>query len=141
MSAPRFPDWTERLEPVLEAQSLRAFAYGNWDCCLFVADAALAMTGFDPAADYRGAYGDYGSGLKILRAKTGKRNLAGWADLFYPRTAPALAHRGDWGLVKSASDGDGKIRPVLGLIDGDVLRVAGGALVARHLIQIAWSIG
>lgn len=137
----RLEDWPERLEPVLEAQARQAFEYGIWDCCLFVADAALALTGQDPAADYRGSYSDYRSGLRRLRALTGKRNLAGWADLYYPRTAPALAHRGDWGLVKLPTDGDGKVRPVLGLIDGDGLRVAGGVTLPRSAVLMAWSVG
>lgn len=141
MTDKRFHDWPMRLEPVLADQALRAFAYGEFDCALFVADAALAMTGIDPAADFRGAYQDYASGLKRLRALTGKRDLAGWADLHFERAPPVLAHRGDIGLVKCATDADAKVRPVLGLIDGDVLRVAGGALVPRDQVQIAWRVG
>jgi len=141
MTANRFQDWPERLEPVLEAAAHRAFAYGDWDCCLFVADAALAMTGLDPAVDYRGQYADYKTGLRRLRSLSGKRKLAGWADLFFPRIVPVLAHRGDWGLVKRPTDADGKVRPVLGLMDGDVLRVAGGLVLPRTEVLIAWSIG
>lgn len=34
----------------------RPFVWGNWDCCLFAADAVLALTGVDHAATFRGRY-------------------------------------------------------------------------------------
>lgn len=43
-----------------------AFAWGQNDCCLFAADAVLAMTGADLAGDYRGSYDDVKSALRVM---------------------------------------------------------------------------
>jgi hypothetical protein len=34
----------------------RPFAWGEWDCALFVADIVQIMTGIDPAREWRGTY-------------------------------------------------------------------------------------
>jgi hypothetical protein len=45
----------------------RPFAYGNYDCCIFVAGAIEAMTGADPMAEYRGQYDSVETGKAALR--------------------------------------------------------------------------
>ena len=52
----RKPDWQALLDAFLAEHQFDSFQYGRWDCCLFVCDAILAMTGVDPAAAYRGTY-------------------------------------------------------------------------------------
>jgi len=52
----RLPDWEPRLNAYLAGCEGRAFAWGEWDCALFVADAVLAMTGADFGAAFRGQY-------------------------------------------------------------------------------------
>lgn len=47
-------DWEARLEAELSKDA--PFAWGRRDCCLFAADCVRAMTGTDPAAEYRGRY-------------------------------------------------------------------------------------
>lgn len=44
----------------------RAYEPGSFDCALFVSDWILAITGEDPAADYRGCYSTVEGGLKLL---------------------------------------------------------------------------
>ena len=52
----RKPDWQALLDAFLAEHQFDTFQYGRWDCCLFVCDAVLVMTGVDPAAAYRGTY-------------------------------------------------------------------------------------
>ena len=52
-SITRFPDWPFRLDSYLSSVLHTPFSYGLFDCCTFVADAILAMTGTDLAAPFR----------------------------------------------------------------------------------------
>jgi hypothetical protein len=38
------------------ASTTRRFAWGQWDCCLLVADVVRILTGQDPATAWRGTY-------------------------------------------------------------------------------------
>jgi hypothetical protein len=58
--------WPELLDAFIESRKLHAFAWGEHDCCLFAADAVLAMTGVDLAADFRGKYHDAKGALEML---------------------------------------------------------------------------
>lgn len=49
-------DWAERLNAAIDAVGRRRFAWGYHDCALAVCDAIQAMTGIDPARDFRGRY-------------------------------------------------------------------------------------
>lgn len=63
----RFPDWPVRLNQYLLAVRERSFAYGSYDCCIFVAGAIEAMTGADPMPEYRGQYNSVETGKAALR--------------------------------------------------------------------------
>lgn len=67
----RLPDWSPRLFALVEARRLQQHAWGTNDCCLFCADAALAMTGEDVAAVWRGTYSDEAGAAAILEDKGG----------------------------------------------------------------------
>jgi hypothetical protein len=54
MKPMRRADWPERLFAFVESRRSTPFAYGSNDCCLFAADAVLAMTDVDVAAKWRG---------------------------------------------------------------------------------------
>lgn len=62
--APRRADWRARLCDLIHERRTTPFVWGGSDCCLWAADAALAMTGHDFAAPLRG----YGSQFGALRA-------------------------------------------------------------------------
>lgn len=53
---PRLPDWPERLAALVEARRGVPFAWGVMDCGIFAADGALAVTGRDFLARWRGTY-------------------------------------------------------------------------------------
>lgn len=95
----RVKDWPTRLIQLLQQRRTMPFEWGVNDCCLFAADAIEAVTGEDPAPEFRDRYSTelgsmrvlkregYESIEEILRAKLGEPN---------PNKAPA---RGDIVLV------------------------------------------
>ncbi|WP_417656195.1 DUF6950 family protein [Pseudidiomarina aestuarii] len=95
----RVKDWPTRLIQLLQQRRTMPFEWGVNDCCLFAADAIEAVTGEDPAPEFRDRYSTelgsmrvlkregYESIEAVLRAKLGEPN---------PRQAPA---RGDIVLV------------------------------------------
>ena len=96
----RFPDWPVRLEAFLLANQMRGFEWGQWDCCLFVADAINAMTGLDPALRLRGSYTTYRGALTACLSICGKRSVEDCAvrlliDAEGRPIPPLQARRGD----------------------------------------------
>ncbi len=102
----RRADWEQRLFQFIQARSGWAFEWGKHDCCLFAADAVIAMTGVDLAEKYRGKYNS-ASGAKrfgrveALVVKSGLKKLDN----------KRFARRGDVVLIA------GK-RPLLGVCVG-----------------------
>lgn len=99
---PRLPDWPERLTALVEARRDTPFAWGCQDCCLFAADAVLAITGRDPAAAWRGCYADEAGAEALLAAAGGLETLAQavLARFGAAECPPALAQRGDVVLAR-----------------------------------------
>lgn len=107
----RLPDWSTRLDALVRQAHRTAFAWGVRDCCLWAADAALAVTGIDHAADVRGTYQDEPGALAVLQRLGG---LVGVADRGGPRIAVSRVLDGDVGLVRWAG------KPCLGVRIADV---------------------
>jgi hypothetical protein len=96
---------TRELERFLLARAPMPFKWGSNDCALFVADAVLAMTGVDIAADFRG-YVDEPGAFQAIRAvidaPAGSRVTVEHAVIycahkygFAELEAPLYAQRGD----------------------------------------------
>ncbi|WP_443096553.1 DUF6950 family protein, partial [Pseudomonas urethralis] len=49
-------DWTTQLAHTIKAATDRPFEWGEFACCLFAADCAVAVCGTDPAEQYGGRY-------------------------------------------------------------------------------------
>jgi len=64
----RAPDWRARLAAFIEARRATPFVWGAHDCCLFAADAVLAMGGPDVAAPLRGYASRFGALRRLRRA-------------------------------------------------------------------------
>lgn len=99
MLHPRLPGWESRLQGLINQAQRTPFQWGVRDCCLWAADAALALTGRDPAADVRGTYTDEAGAMEVLRRFGGLRGVAARGG---QRIRPAFAMDGDVGLVRSA---------------------------------------
>ena len=113
MIAARLPDWRPRLVAYIEEVRARPFAYGSHDCALFVAGAVAAMTGFDPAAGFRGRYESLTSGLKLM---TGADHVQLVRSLF-DAVPPAFAQVGDIAVIGEVGI------PALGLFEGEMILV------------------
>ncbi|MDM0024070.1 DUF6950 family protein [Variovorax saccharolyticus] len=94
----RLQDWQLRFAAFAKERASMPFAWGSNDCCLFAADAVLALTGKDWGADYRGGYDDAKRALRAMPAG-GLREVASRA-LGEP-VSPLLAAVGDVVLMES----------------------------------------
>ena len=93
-----------RLSAFLSAKSRAPLAWGRDDCLMDVADWALALTGVDPAAPWRGTYDDESGADAILAAHGGLVGLldyglvaAGWRRTCAPQP-------GDIGAIDVRTD-------------------------------------
>jgi hypothetical protein len=118
LPAQRLRDWPERLAALFAARAQQPFEWGVHDCCMFAADAVLAVTGHDPAADLRGQYSTETGAVRVLRRHDG---LAGVAIARAGRVVPvALAQPGDVGLSHFDPE-----RPTLAVWGGGAWHAAG----------------
>lgn len=113
----RTDDWPALLHAFLESRRGESFAWGKNDCCLFVADGVLAMTGVDIAASFRGKYTDEASCMAVLK-KMGYASVSAMiaAELKswgMPTLMAGFAQRGD--IVEYAMEG----APALCLVSMD----------------------
>jgi hypothetical protein len=142
---------THELDAYLRDAATKPFAWGTTDCCLFAADAVLAMTGVDIADDFRGKYGTQAEALALIKTVTGgttvtdaivhcatKFGLMEWlkAD---GSPCPLMAKRGDLCAVLN----DGNI--IAGVIElsGRYVACQGDAGLIRlqlSAIQRAWHV-
>lgn len=134
LPARRLPDWQVRLAELFAARAGKPFAWGAFDCCMFAADAVLAVTGHDPAADLRGAYATEAEARAVLA------RLGGVAGIAIRRAGPvvptALAQPGDVGLSLLEAD-----RPSLAVFGGagwHAAGVLGLATVPARAVVRAW---
>jgi hypothetical protein len=79
----RLPHWQLHLDALLCSRLHAAFDWGTFDCCLFAADCVLAVTGVDPAEQYRG-YRGARAGLRVLE-RAGGVGLVATRALGFPR--------------------------------------------------------
>jgi hypothetical protein len=117
---------SQELENFFRERRSQPFAWGTNDCCIFPADAILAMTGTDIAVDFREKYSDEASAYTLIKAVTGGANVAdaaawcaakfGLAEL--PNTK--FAQRGDLVVLEDAG------RIIAGVV----------GLTGRHCISV-----
>jgi hypothetical protein len=86
-----------RLWALVRERVATPFAWGQHDCCLWAADAVLAVTGHDHAAAHRGSYRTATSAARRLQALGG---LCAVAAQVGPAVPPLATVDGDIGLVQ-----------------------------------------
>jgi hypothetical protein len=62
-------DHMRRLNYFLNSKRDVPFEWGEWDCCVFAADAVKVMTGEDKLKDFRGLYSNKYEAARLLRDK------------------------------------------------------------------------
>lgn len=142
----RLENWPAALAALFAHARAQPLVWGRHDCCLFAADAVLAITGADPAAALRGTYGDVKGARRIVKRHGGSiERLAeamaarhGW-----PERPVAFARRGDLVLLEPAELLAPGWPQVLGIVTGALAAAPGEAgLSFAPLGQArrAWSI-
>lgn len=128
----RREDWEARLEAELRKDA--PFVWGLRDCCLFAADCVRAMTGADPAAEYRGRYNSEHESSALVPAGI----EAAIDRALGQRIPPRKAQRGDVVMVPTRH---GDMAGVVAL-DGRValLLPAGLRRVPLSLATSAWRV-
>ena len=141
---------TRELAAYLNDKVNSTFVWGPNDCCLFAANAILAMTGTDISSDFRGKYSDEASAFSLIKTVTGgttvadaaaycaaKHGLFEWVKNGKP--APLYAQRGD--LVVVSNDGN-IIAGIVDLSGRYVASIGQGGILRLPLstIQRAWHI-
>lgn len=124
----------EALVALIEGRSATPFAWGPNDCVTFAAHAVRAQTGVNPLKGlgrhrWRSAKG-------AARALAAHGGLEAAVDGVLPRIAPAMAHRGDVGLVEI----DG--RASLVVFEGATVvgpGLEGLERLPRSAVRAAWS--
>lgn len=113
----RFENWPELLYDYFLSCTEKKFSWGEFDCCLFAADAVKVMTGEDGAEGLRGNYATKEEALSLLDTVGGlEAHVTGF--LGEPVT-PGMAGRGDV-VLKTEDDMD-----ALGICDGTMAIFAG----------------
>jgi hypothetical protein len=105
----RRSDWQAALDAFLGAHQNRRFEYGKWDCCLFVCDAIIEMTGVDLAVSLRGKYSTRAGALQAIGEQLGTASIqavaANAAAVHHmPEVPVPHARRGDMVLVARGRD-------------------------------------
>ena len=100
----RLPDWQERLTGYLCRCARTPYQIGDHDCALFAAGAVEAVTGIDPAADWRGQYATKTCGLRMLRLAGHADHIAATAAVL-PEIDPVFAAAGDIACVAEDATG------------------------------------
>lgn len=108
MSLTRVKHWdTVALHAFLLERVHQPFEWGKNDCALFAADAVLAMTGTDIAAEFRGKYTDEASAFALIKTVTGGTTVADAAVYCAKQhalpewDAPRRAQRGDLVVIEN----------------------------------------
>jgi len=115
---------TQELPDYLKLAESFTFTWGVHDCCLFAADAVLALTGTDIAEEFRGKYTDDASALALIHSVTGgttiidaivhcanTHGLVEWKKTD-GTPLPLMAQRGD---LCAVLNGDGQT--IAGIVD------------------------
>lgn len=92
----RLQDWQIRFAAFVAERTAAPFAWGSNDCCLFAADAVLALTGVDRAQALRG-YASAEEAARLVARLGGLRQIA--TDALGPALPPLMAGVGDVVLV------------------------------------------
>lgn len=137
----RIPGWDIRLAEVVESLGAAPFSWGEADCLTMVADVDRAMTGYDPMAGLRGKYRSAGGAVRLMR-KLGYASIDAALGERYPETGPAMARRGDCGIV-AANEGTFLFGAVVVLGDVVMARASQGGrtLLPRERMLRAFRIG
>lgn len=137
----RRQDWPRKLFEFITAGSDRPFKWGEFDCCLFAADAVLAMTDFDPAAEFRGKYDSAKGAVKFFKEHDGVEGLVAHVcrEVGFTETRMTMVQRGDV-VLYDVSPNSSAAGVCVGAESAFVFE-DGLKLVPTHSCRRAWGVG
>lgn len=124
---PRRRGWEHALVETASRHQALPFSHENSDCLRLVADIDRAMTGHDPMRGSRSGSRSARGALRTLKRK-GFASVAEALAATYPEIAPAMARRGDCGLVETRNGDAVELAAVIVLGD----QVMGKSAPAQH---------
>jgi hypothetical protein len=92
--------WETAFFAEIEAAQNRALGWGEFDCVTWAGNMTLALTGFDPIAEFRGRYRSKAGAYRLIRETAG--TLAECVDRKLQRISVSRAGRGDVVLIDNA---------------------------------------
>lgn len=95
-------NWPTRLNRYILDNLKTPFKWGEFDCCLFAANAIMAMTGTDYAAAFRGKYSTKAGATKALN-RYGAGTIKDTITMLLGQPANTHPARGDLCLIKTAN--------------------------------------
>jgi hypothetical protein len=149
----RHPQWEPRLLALVEKHRSTPYQWGKWDCLLFAAAVAKAVTGKDHAKGHRGQYDSFASAYAYLK-RLGFDSPEALLDSLFDEKPVGFAQRGDLVLC-DLSPVEHETSPP-GPVPGVCMGAAALCLVAEHqsigsaqgLVQVprerwvkAWAVG
>jgi len=140
----RMMGWQARLVSYMTDCHTRPFSYGTHDCALFAAGAVAAMTGHDPAAEWRGRYTTQQGGFRVLR-RAGFRDHIELVAAQFPEIPVAQALPGDLAAIDAEGNPEPgpALGPALGVVQGAaiyVLKPDGLGLMPRNAATRAFRV-
>ena len=127
-------NWQLDFEKCVAENLHKPFKWGEHDCVLWAANAALAITGSDPAAEYRNEYSSPVGATIILRERGGMEALVSEK---FECILPTFANVGDILMVMQEG------RPMLAVCNGETMLATGlEGLVALPTLSAvkAWKV-
>lgn len=102
MPGQRLDGWEGALAEAIAHAEADQFEWGRHDCCTWVAQVVLALTGRDVGGDWRGTYRSRLGAARQLRRRGGMAAL--WTrHLGKPLASPLTARRGDVAVYDEAA--------------------------------------
>ena len=126
----RVKHWPDRLEDIIAAYQGGVFIWGVRDCFRLTMDVAKALTGADPYADLEPYDSEMGAARRLV--ERGFASLGDALAAVMPEVPPALAQRGDVGVVDEAGTDAGVVvigTDVVGMSQRGLTRVPRSRLV------------
>ena len=109
-------DWQLAFEKCVAENFSKPFKWGEHDCVLWAANAALAITGSDPALEFRDEYSSPIGAARILKEAGGMEALV---SKKFESILPAFANVGDILMVMQEG------QPMLAVCNGETMLATG----------------
>ena len=137
----RHPQWQRKLAGRITSARQLEFAWGTFDCAMWVCDWIRDVTGIDPGANYRGKYSTEAEAQAIFGADLGAFAATVATSIGATEVPPRYARRGDIVHVDN-----GTTYGALGVVNLDArfaMCVSQNGVVPAHMNhwKRAWQIG